>query len=516
MEIIGEIKGGLGNQLFQYATTKELAAAYGCPASFDCATVAGGDAIGRTLLLNRLFPDENYALTRTVLVPPRDAVVAEQPNDTLELLRQRVDAAVAQGAERIFLSGYFQHERFMPNAGPAVKRHLRALSAAHRAQIAADGREGVAVHLRRHDYAHFGICADNYIVAALNWLKRKLEGKLKIFVFSDEPLYTQSLLVKHGIGDAVQVQPGDTLADFFWLCSFKHYVLSNSTFSWWGGYVGEEADSLIFAPKSPWVIPDPALNPASDRWIGVDAVVNATLTLEQADRKILEARFWERARSYMATNRGRFAIDYSQLFPCLEDEFPSHGFEPHYTYHTAWAARKLRQYGIREHHDFGGCLRFVTIASAFVDKLVYHEYRAVDLRLSGLECRSANLLKLAIPDASLASVSCMHVVEHIGLGRYGDPIDPDGDIVATRELARVLAHGGTLLFVVPMGRERIQFNAHRIYAYDSVLKLFPGLELLEFSLITDQAVWIGITENADPSLVANQNHACGCFVFRKP
>jgi hypothetical protein len=59
----------------------------------------------------------------------------------------------------------------------------------------------------------------------------------------------------------------------------------------------------------------------------------------------------------------------------------------------------------------------------------------------------------------------MHVIEHIGLGRYGEALDPDGDLKAIRELVRVLAAGGNLLVVVPVGRPRIQFNAHRIYDY---------------------------------------------------
>jgi hypothetical protein len=516
MELIGEIKGGLGNQLFQYGATKELAIALGCPMKLDYAIIANGDYIGRKLLLDRLFTDEVY-LPKRAAITAGDLVITEEPGDTPETIRRRIEAGMAAGAQRALLCGNFQHEGFMPTAGPIVRARLRQISADFRTQLRSDGRDSVAVHLRRHDYAHMGICADNYVIAAINWLKRKFASNLKIYVFSDEPLYTQSLLLRHGLNDVIMVWQGDTVSDFLWLCSFKHYVLSNSTFSWWGGYVGEDNDSLVFAPKSPWILSDLTSNPTPDRWITVDAVVGGPVTSEESEKKIKEARFWHRVRAFSAAGTGRFTVDYGQLFPCLDDEFPSHGFEAHYTYHPAWAARKLKQLNVKEHHDFSGSLHFAVIASAFVDKFVYHEYRSVNLRhLNGLECQQSNLLQLDIPDASLNSVSCMHVVEHIGLGRYGDSINPDGDILATRELVRVLSHGGTLLFVVPVGLERLQFDAHRIYSYASVLNLFADLELLEFSLITDQAVQIGITLNADPSLVASQSHGCGCFLFRKP
>jgi hypothetical protein len=88
-------------------------------------------------------------------------------------------------------------------------------------------------------------------------------------------------------------------------------------------------------------------------------------------------------------------------------------------------------------------------------------------------------------------------------------------VKAAKELARVVAKGGSLLFVVPVGKPRIQFNAHRIYSYDMVLDLFPGLTLKEFSLIPDNALEVGMIYNATKDDVSNQNYGCGCFWFVK-
>jgi hypothetical protein len=101
------------------------------------------------------------------------------------------------------------------------------------------------------------------------------------------------------------------------------------------------------------------------------------------------------------------------------------------------------------------------------------------------------------------------------MGRYGEPVDYDGDIKAAHELSRVLAPNGTFIFVTPVGQSRIEFNAHRIYSYEQVLALFPDLTLTEFSLVPDDYHDTGVIENADPALVSKQRYACGCFVFTK-
>lgn len=107
----------------------------------------------------------------------------------------------------------------------------------------------------------------------------------------------------------------------------------------------------------------------------------------------------------------------------------------------------------------------------------------------------------------------MHVVEHIGLGRYGDPLDPKGDLKAIKELKRVLSAGGNLLFVIPIGgRPRIHFNAHRIYSFSQITDYFKEFTLVEFALITDTN---GIIQHASSHMANEQTYGCGCFWFKK-
>jgi SAM-dependent methyltransferase len=210
-------------------------------------------------------------------------------------------------------------------------------------------------------------------------------------------------------------------------------------------------------------------------------------------------------------SKPRFSHNLSDFYPCIKDKTNKTNFDKHYIYHTSWAARKVKEIGSTKHTDISSSLYFSGIVSAFVP-VDFYDYRPADLNLSDLTSKRANLIELPFTDNSIFSLSCMHTVEHIGLGRYGDKFDPDGDLKAISELQRVLANDGSLLFVVPIGRPRIEFNAHRIYSYEQILRYFQNLELKEFSVITDNGKFI---TNADSELVKTQKYACGCFWFIK-
>jgi len=210
----------------------------------------------------------------------------------------------------------------------------------------------------------------------------------------------------------------------------------------------------------------------------------------------------------------RFAYSLASAYPQIFDKTALTGFDRHYVYHTAWAARKVRDFAPENHVDIASSLYFPGILSAFIP-VDFYDYRPAPLHLSGLTTKHADLTALHFGDNTISSLSCLHTIEHIGLGRYGDPVDPEADITACNELARVLAVGGQLLFVTPVGKAAvIQFNAHRIYTYAQVLALFPTLRLKEFSYIPERGDR-GIEEHADPAALSNEDYACGCFVFIK-
>lgn len=221
------------------------------------------------------------------------------------------------------------------------------------------------------------------------------------------------------------------------------------------------------------------------------------------------------AIAYTRADRPRsFSITAADLFPVLSERFSEAGFaRGHYFFQDIWAARKLKERGVADHVDVGSRLDgFVAHALTFA-AVTYVDIRPLGIEVKGLNFKQGSVLSLPFQDNSLPTLSSLHVLEHIGLGRYGDPVAPQGHVAAAKELARVLAPGGRLLLGVPVGRERLCFNAHRIFSPETVLALFPGLRLIEFSLVDDAG--LGIAHNTDFKTANACSYGCGLFEFEK-
>ncbi|HRD53697.1 MAG TPA: DUF268 domain-containing protein [Flavobacteriales bacterium] len=229
------------------------------------------------------------------------------------------------------------------------------------------------------------------------------------------------------------------------------------------------------------------------------------------------ARFkvqFDQFKALAAEGADAMPLRWEEVMPCFGDDTAGTSFDRHYVYHPAWAARIVREIAPEEHVDISSTLHFCSMLSAFMP-VRFYDYRPADLQLSGLTSESADLLRLPFADGSIRSLSCMHTIEHIGLGRYGDPIDPTADRKAMAELQRVTAPGGHLLIVVPTGAARVVFNAHRIYSFAMIAGAFPGFELKEFALVPDDPAHGGLIRNATAHMADMQRYGCGCYWFIK-
>lgn len=210
----------------------------------------------------------------------------------------------------------------------------------------------------------------------------------------------------------------------------------------------------------------------------------------------------------------QFALRFGDVHYMSFDRFaPAGTARGHYFFQDLWAARKLYDWGVDRHVDIGSRVDgFVAHVLAFCE-VEYVDVRPLEATVPRLTFRRGTLTALPYQDDALPSVSCLHVLEHVGLGRYGDAIDPSGHVRAAREVSRVLQPGARLLLGVPVGHERLCFDAHRIFDPNTVVELFGALRLEEFALVDDRG--LELLEDASLEQAKACEYGCGLFVFRK-
>ena len=199
------------------------------------------------------------------------------------------------------------------------------------------------------------------------------------------------------------------------------------------------------------------------------------------------------------------------LRPQLHDRIAKTPFDAHYFWSSGWAMRRIVTRRPAQHVDIGSHTMFVNLLSAVL-RVIFVDFRPLAVNLAGLASCGGDILSLPFADSSVESLSCLHVAEHIGLGRYGDRLNPLGTQQACAELQRVLALGGDLYFAVPVGHSRVCFNSHRIHSPQVIVRYFSDLELVEFSGIYDNGQYV---ERVPLDVFVGSNYACGVFWFRK-
>lgn len=196
------------------------------------------------------------------------------------------------------------------------------------------------------------------------------------------------------------------------------------------------------------------------------------------------------------------------------DRFSAGGGVPmHYFQQDLWAARWLSRRGVRDHVDVGSRVDgFVAHVLTFA-AVTFVDIRPLDADVRGLRLQQGSITAMPFGSDSVPSLSSLHVIEHVGLGRYGDAVNPDGHLAAAAKLSRVLQPGGQLLLGTPVGRERLCFDGHRIFDPQTVIDMFSPLERDTFSLIDDAGRLL--EEGVTLEQARACEYGCGLFVFVK-
>ena len=212
--------------------------------------------------------------------------------------------------------------------------------------------------------------------------------------------------------------------------------------------------------------------------------------------------------------RPAFRATWRDLYPILNERAQGAGTAGgHYFHQDLWAARKILARRPPRHLDIGSRIDgFVAHLLVFMPVTVV-DIRPIEGRVKGLTFIQDDATELsAFHDDSVESLSSLHAAEHFGLGRYSDAVDPEACFRFMQALGRVLSPNGRLYFSVPIGRERVEFNAHRVFAVRTILSSFARLQLVSFSFVGEDD---RLYEDVDPSQVPAGGYACGLFEFTK-
>lgn len=207
---------------------------------------------------------------------------------------------------------------------------------------------------------------------------------------------------------------------------------------------------------------------------------------------------------------GSEKINWLDLVPSFGDS-KAIPVDSHYFYQAAWLFKKILKSQPKEHYDCGAMSDLAATLST-ITKLNYIELRPIDVNLENFNSIHGDLLKLPFKDNSIKSFSCLHTLEHVGLGRYGDALNPLGTKEACQELKRVLAPGGNLYISVPVGKPRICFNSQRTHHPNTIREYFSGLKLMEFSGVDGNG---NFKENRSLEELENERQGCGFYWFKK-
>lgn len=193
----------------------------------------------------------------------------------------------------------------------------------------------------------------------------------------------------------------------------------------------------------------------------------------------------------------------------LSDRMAAHAFDRHYFFQDIWAARRIAELRPEMHVDVASRVDLVGFLTA-ICPVTFVDIRPLEAEgVEDLHSVAGTLERLPFDDHALESVSCLHVVEHIGLGRYGDLLDPNGTVNAIKELARVTAVGGSLLISTPVGRARTCWNAHRVSSPETIPSVVgPSFELREFAGVDDEGRF---ARHRDPAGLDESTYACGMY-----
>lgn len=245
-------------------------------------------------------------------------------------------------------------------------------------------------------------------------------------------------------------------------------------------------------------------------------------------RKTIAAVKWSpKVRRDLAQLREQAALSESakdfawgERYPILDDLGQPAGLGGHYLYQDVLVAREIYARKPRRHIDLGSSVHgFVSAVASFRD------IEVIDVRPMHVELPGVSFLQLDAGRPSpeflecADSISCLHALEHFGLGRYGDEVDVDGWLKGLDFMTRLLEPDGVLYLSVPAGQvQRIEFNAHRVFSIPYLRRVLQeDYDVEHLSFVTDDGRLVSNVdlESREAASTFHAHYGCAIWTLRK-
>lgn len=214
--------------------------------------------------------------------------------------------------------------------------------------------------------------------------------------------------------------------------------------------------------------------------------------------------------------KGNNEFPFGKLYPMLADKNAESGtLSGHYFHQDLLVAKKIFKNNPYKHVDVGSKTDGFVAHVASYREIEVFDIRPLVSKVDNIKFIQADFMSL---DKRLLnytdSISCLHAIEHFGLGRYSDPIDAWGHLKGLECIYATLQKGGKFYFSTPIGPQRIEFNGHRVFGINYLLNIFNGKYSIDnFSFVDDKG---DLYENVNLDKESiNNNFGCnwGCGIF---
>jgi hypothetical protein len=270
--IIVQLKGGLGNQLFQYAAGRRIAIANNFSLKLDLSWFKGQP--------DRLYSLNHFATIKDVANPAEIARLSGskwahlreylpyirdfgKPYYQRALVRERIldfDPNILKISESTYLDGYWQSEKYFKDIEDIIRRELNVIDPPNEENVnyarLIQSSTSVAIHVRRGDYVsrpytnrYHGVCTLDYYYRAIEYIMSAVDNP-RFFIFSDDPKWAQiNLKIDAPTTYVSHNTPDQNYEDLRLMTYCKHYIIANSSFSWWGAWLSQYRDKIVIAPE---------------------------------------------------------------------------------------------------------------------------------------------------------------------------------------------------------------------------------------------------------------------------